>query len=197
MAYLTAAEFRQYTGISSNLDDSLITALIARAQQAVDVYTARTFEAAADTTKKFDAELDVRNHQLLLDWTPYGIDLCQITSVVNGDGMALLPAQYVLEPRHYAPWYGIRIRTSTGLYWDTDANADPEDAIAVTGRWAYSITPPPDIVHATLRMAVYMYRQKDSNVFDVTAVPGAGVIEVPQGFPRDVERLLSSYRRRI
>ena len=39
----------------------------------------------------------------------------------------------------------------------------------------------------------FKYRQKDAQVFDVTAVPDAGVITVPQGIPADVKRILRSY----
>jgi hypothetical protein len=113
--------------------------------------------------------------------------------VINGDGTSISASSYVTNPRNQTPWYGLRFKLNSGLYWTFDQ--DPENAISITGRWAYSVTAPADIVHATVRMATYMYRQKDSNTFDVTAIPGAGVIEVPQGIPRDVGKILEPYRR--
>lgn len=193
MAYASVAQLRAYMGLDVNDDDPLLESLLTRAQFAIDNYTHRTFEAAADTTKLFDAEQDTSDHYMVLDWTPYVLDLCQITTVINGDGTSISASSYVTNPRNQTPWYGLRFKLNSGLYWTFDQ--DPENAISITGRWAYSVTAPADIVHATVRMATYMYRQKDANTFDVTAIPGAGVIEVPQGIPRDVAKILEPYRR--
>ena len=193
MAYASVAQLRAYMGLDVNDDDPLLESLLTRAQFAIDNYTHRTFEAAADTTKLFDAEQDTSDHYMVLDWTPYVLDLCQITTVINGDGTSISASSYVTNPRNQTPWYSLRFKLNSGLYWTFDQ--DPENAISITGRWAYSVTAPADIVHATVRMATYMYRQKDANTFDVTAIPGAGVIEVPQGIPRDVAKILEPYRR--
>ncbi len=65
----------------------------------------------------------------------------------------------------------------------------------MTGKWAYSTTPPDDIEHACTRLAAYMYRQKDAQTFDTTAIPDAGVILVPQGIPKDVKMILDHYKK--
>ena len=195
MAYASIAQLRAYLGIDVNDDDPLMESLLTRAQSAIDQHVHRTFEATADSTKYFDAERDTSENYMVLDWTPYGLDLCQITTITNGDGTTVASSAYVTNPRNYTPWYGVRFKLNSGLYWTYDQ--DPENAISITGRWAYSITAPADIVQATIRMAAYMYRQKDSNTFDVVAIPGAGVMEVPQGMPRDVTMLLRSYERKI
>ena len=193
MAYATVAQLRAYLGLDLNIDDPLLESLLGRGQAAIEHYTHRIFEAASDTTKLFDAQLDTSDHYMVLDWTPYGLDLCQITTVTNGDGTTISASAYVTNPRNATPWYGLRFKLNSGLYWTFDA--DPENAISIAGRWAYSVTAPADIVQATVRMAAYLYRQKDSGTFDVTAIPGSGVIEVPQGIPRDVVKMLDPYRR--
>jgi hypothetical protein len=184
---------RAYLGLDLNSDDPLLESLLGRGQAAIEHYTHRLFEAASDTTKLFDAQLDTSDHYMVLDWTPYGLDLCQITTVTNGDGTTVAASAYVTNPRNETPWYGLRFKLNSGLYWTFDA--DPENAISIVGRWAYSVTAPSDIVQATVRMAAYLYRQKDTGPFDVTAIPGSGVIEVPQGMPRDVVKMLEPYRR--
>jgi hypothetical protein len=193
MAYATVAQLRAYLGLDLNSDDPLLESLLGRGQAAIEHYTHRLFEAASDTTKLFDAQLDTSDHYMVLDWTPYGLDLCQITTVTNGDGTTVAASAYVTNPRNETPWYGLRFKLNSGLYWTFDA--DPENAISIVGRWAYSVTAPSDIVQATVRMAAYLYRQKDTGTFDVTAIPGSGVIEVPQGMPRDVVKMLEPYRR--
>ena len=193
MPYTTATAVKSYLGITSSSDDALLTTLISSAQAAIDTYTHRTFEAATDTTRYFDAEDDTSESYTMLDWTPYGLDLAQITSIVNGDGATIPASAYVLEPRHYPPYFGVKIKVSSGLYFEYDNNNDHENAIAVTGRWAYSITAPADVVHACIRWTAYLYRQKDSGTYETTVIPGAGVVEVPMGIPRDVQMLLGRH----
>ena len=191
MAYCLAADVKTYLGISGAGDDTLITALISRAQKAIDTYTQRTFEASADTERTFDTSRDVDGPTLYLDE-----DLCAITTITNGDGTEVTATEYTTEPRNRTPYYAIRLLSSANVFWmQSTTTYDPEDAITVEGRWAFSTTAPADVVHACIRLAAYYYRQKDAQVFDTTATPELGIITVPQGIPRDVELLLTPYRK--
>jgi len=78
MAYTDAATLKTYLGVSGAGDDTLLTALIARAQSAIDAYTSRTFEASADTTRKFTVGKDTDGRKLYLDE-----DLSSITAIVT------------------------------------------------------------------------------------------------------------------
>jgi len=69
--------------------------------------------------------------------------------------------------------------------------------VYISGKWSYSSSAPDDIVHACVRLSAYYFRQKDAQVFDVTAIPDAGVITMPQGIPADVKLMLEPYRRII
>ena len=81
-------------------------------------------------------------------------------------------------------------RRADSVAWDGDGE------VVVTGRWAYSVTAPDDIRHATVRLAAYLYRQKDNAAGDLdrTVVVGGTTI-LPAVFPHDVERMLRPYRR--
>lgn len=189
MPYTDNTTLKTYLGITGSGDDALLTALIARAQAAIEQHTHRVFEASADTTRYFDAWRDTDGFLLTFDE-----DICAITSVTNGDGTTVTSGQYVTEPRNRTPYYAIRLRSTNGMVdWVENATNGPENAIAVEGKWAYSTTPPADIVHATVRLAAFYYRQKDAQVFDVAAIPGAGVIQLPQGVPADVQNILRPY----
>lgn len=190
MAYLGVADFKSYRGIDRPDDDVLITSLIAAAQEAIDTYTGRTFEADADTTRTFDAECDVDGRTLWLDE-----DLAAVTSITNGDGTTVTSAQYTTKPRNHTPYYAIELKHSASVAWVWED--DPADAISVTGKWAYSAEPPADIVQAARVLVNYWYTQKDAGSFEVTAVPGAGVVQVPQGFPSAVKHLLDRYVKRM
>jgi hypothetical protein len=195
MAYCTKAQVKTYLGISEATDDDLIDDLIDRAQKAIETYTDRIFKVGSDSTRYFTVGVDTVERTLFFDE-----DLCQITSIVtNADdgsgGTTLETTDYHTKPRNETPYYAVKLASSSSESWDyTD---DPEDGITVTGWWGYSVTPPADIVHACIRLASYYYRQKDAQIFDVTAMPSAGVMTVPQGMPKDVKVVLDPYRRLV
>ena len=189
MAYVELLDLKTYLGVTEDDDDALLVSLIDRAQAIFDGQTNRTFEATADTTRRFDAIADVDGATLLLDR-----DLCSITTITNGDSTTVSDDDYVTEPRNTAPYYAITLKASSGLCW-TYVD-DPENAITISGKWAYSSSAPYDIVDATIRLAVYLYRIKDANTWDVVAAPEYGTLTIPGGMPRDVRLLLAPYVRR-
>jgi hypothetical protein len=187
-AYTTLASVKAVLGATLATDDALLTAFIARAQAWVESYCGQIFEAAADSTRKFDSRADVEGDVLYLDYP-----LAAITSITNGDGVAVASTEYVTEPRNHIPYHRIRLLRSKAKYWTY--LTDPEGAISITGKWAYGLAAPADIVQATERLAAYMYRQKDSQVFDVTADAETGQLIIPKGIPADVKQILQPYRR--
>jgi hypothetical protein len=194
MPYTDLTTLKQYLSITSADDDALLTALIARAQTLIDTAAARTFEAAADSTRRFDAIRDVTGdgQMLFLD-----DDLCQVTTVINGDGTTIPAADYVTEPRRRPPYYALRLKPSAGLAWTY--SGDAENAITVTGRWAYSPTAPADIAHACVRLAAHLYRQKDTQSAPLSSPHQSadGVLMLPAQLPADVAQMLIPYRRLV
>lgn len=170
-------------------DDDLLSECILRAQKVIDARTRRTFECYEDSTRTFDAVYDVSGRTLYLDK-----DLCAITTITNGDGSSITALHVVSEPRSSTPYYGLTLKASTGLVWTYEE--DPQDAISVTGRWAYSITPPPDIEQACVRLAAWMYRQKDNSAeADRPMVTADGATLMPSRLPSDVETIIAPYKR--
>lgn len=188
--YTTLNELKTYLGISATTDDVLLMSIIVRASEAVDSYTGRTFSAASDSTRYFDAigEHIIDGRDLYLDH-----DLCEVTTVINGNGTAISSTYYTTIPKNETPFYAIRIKQNYSSTWAYSTAW--EDAISIVGKWAYSVNPPADITQATIRWAGYMYKQKDAQVFDTTAIPEAGVIQIPAGIPQDVRMLLRPFKR--
>ena len=171
-------------GISGAGDDALLGTLIAAASAWLDGRTGRIFEASADSTRSVSmAYVDGRT--LRLPW-----DLCAITSLTSG-GVAVANTQYITQPRYSTPYYALKLRTTSTYTW-TYAT-DPEEAVSIVGRWAYSTSAPADIGQAATRLTSYLYRQKDAQVFDVTAQLDLGMLTLPQGFPADVRQLIARY----
>ena len=197
MAYLSLDELKRYLGITdddagssgtgddgpSSPDDTLLTELLEAAHAQIDRYTGRTFEAATDTVRTYAVDEDASGRILYLD-----ADLCQITNIVTG-GEALDTDDYTAIPRNGTPYYAITLRAGSGARWADD--------IEVTGLWAWSAVPPADIIQATRRLAAYLYRQKDAQVFDVTAQVATGAVTVRHQMPGDVRDLLDPYVRRV
>ena len=196
MAYITKAEVKTYLGVSATAttDDDLLDDLIDKAQSSIETYTQRIFSASADSTRLYTVGVDTDGRYLYLDE-----DLADITSVTT-DADATSPTtltdetDYITIPRNTTPYIALVLMAGSNYTWTY--TTDPELGVSVVGKFAYSETPPVDILHACTRLVGYYYRQKDSQVFDVTAIPDAGIISIPQGIPADVKRILEPYRRR-
>lgn len=183
--YITVARLKQELDIDSLADDNLLARKIREAQVMIEQATRRTWKATSDTTRRFDAAWDVEGRTL---WFPH-LDLCAITTVLNGDGATIAADKYITEPRGETPYYGLTLRASSGLGWTY--TTDPEDAIAITGRWAFSVTPPDDIVDAAVRLSAWLYRQRDSSSdFDRVSVGVNGVTMLPASIPQDIRFIL-------
>jgi hypothetical protein len=188
MAYTTAAAVKTYLGITGSGDDTLITGLIAAAKVSIDRYCNRTFEVSVDSTKYYDAIGEhIRGNTLYLD-----DEIASITTVTNGDGVEVTSGQYTTLPRNETPYTAIRLLSNSGIVWTY--STEWMDAIEITGKWAYSTTASDGIAQACVRLASFMYRQKDAQLMDVTAIE-AGVVLAPVGIPADVRTILNTYRR--
>ncbi len=190
MAYASLTEFKTYRGVSNTKDDTLITSLLDRATVWLDREAKRTLYAENDTTRNFDSIEDVEGMTLYLD-----DDLAVVTTITNGDEVVISSSEYVTEPRNNAPYHAIRLLASSQKSWDGKSNGDSEDAIEIVGKWSYFASVPNDLKHFCVRLAAYAYTQKDATVFDTVAIPDAGVINIPNGFPADVGRWIRQVRR--
>lgn len=190
--YTSAANLKVYLGIATGEtgDDTLLGTLVTAAQAMIDAHCRQTFEASADTTRYFDPTTQVQGRTLFLD-----MPLCAITSVTNGNGVVVTSGQYVKEPRNDSPWHRLTLKSDNSVAW-TYTGA-PENSIAIVGRWAYSTTAPADIAQTTIRLAAYLYRQRD-NAGDLDrAIIGASGILLPASLPKDIQTLLRPYVRLV
>jgi len=187
MSYIEVGELKDYLGITETTDDALIGDAIADAVDYIERETHRVFTATT-LTKYYGREaLDPCNSKLLhLD-----DDLLTITTLTNGDSSstAITSADYTLLPRNSTPYHAILLTTNGSSYWQFDTDY----WVSVAGTWGYTATPPGDIKRATTVLAAYYYHQKDSQVFDTTAIPEAGVITIPAGIPATVTRIIGKY----
>jgi len=193
MAYAEVTELRDYLDISETTDDPLLGMAIGAAEQYIDAQTNRHFEAETDTRYYDRSALDPNDSRLL---NLYDDDLLSVTTLTNGDssGTALASTDYWLVPRNEGPpYHGILLKTNIDDYWEFDTDY----WVTIAGTWGYSTLVPDDIRRATLILASYFYRQKDSAVFETTAIVESGAIAIPQGIPATVDRIIKRYKRQL
>jgi hypothetical protein len=198
--YTDLATVRAELRITETTDDDLLARYITLAQRIIDaprpLGTGRTFLAAADTTKYFDAPWDLGDINdpdspgLLLDLR--NRDLCAITSITNGDGVVIPSSAYVTEPRDTTPYYAIRLKRGGAYIW-TWSGDNPEEAIAIVGRWAYSATPSADIQQLALRLVVWLYKARDDAGFDHDIRTEDGLTILGAKMPRDIRLTIETY----
>jgi hypothetical protein len=197
MAYITVAQFKTNLGITDSTDDAIIQVWINCAQKTIDSYTGRTFEAAADSTKKFTPLREDWGGTLWWDGVTLGLqlDLCQLTSITNGDGNLIPTTAVVLLPQNMSVKTAIKIKSNTQYVWTYTGS--PDESISIVGRWAYSITAPDDIVGTCYELAKYLYQNRESNPSSSQQIISAdGVALAPNEIPRTIISLMSPYVRR-
>jgi hypothetical protein len=174
MAYATLAQLKQYLGITGTSEDALLTRLLDAASAAIDRYTGRRFTASTATKK-------IRREHFIMDTLFLPDDMLALMQVVTDKGDVLLPA-------HFAPFDPptrlLRIKVNAPA-WGIEYTAD------VTGQWGFTAAPPDDIVQGCIRLASWMYRAKDAQVFDVTGQEGLNALSTR--LPRDIAQMLDPY----
>ncbi len=188
--YTTTAAVKAYLRISGAGDDDLIGGLVTRASRLIDDHCGRWFVARTETRLYDAVGPHLYNKLMLLD-----ADLLSITTLTNGDGTVIPADQYLLRPVNMPPYFGISLRQSSGLAWTYVS--DPEGAISVAGIWGYSLVAPEPIVHAAVRLAAWLYRQRDTGAEGQPGMgmTGQGVAAPPPRLPRDVIDLIDPYVR--
>lgn len=191
--YATLAELRASPELkladTETADDTLLIDLLQAVAALIDTHTGRTFVAASDTTRHYDARCDVEGANLYVD------DLCAITTITNGDGVVVAANEYTTKPKDSTPYWRIRLLGSSGKAWTYDT--DPEDAITILGRHAYSITAPEDVKRANIMGAAALYRMAASNESDRPIVAGGGIVIEPSKLPPTFWTLINPYVRKV
>ena len=192
--YATPEQVKLYLAISQNVDDILLEEIIDRATKIIETHTQRIFSSTATYSKYFDAREDV-DHRGRVLWLNEN-DLCEIEYVKNGDLTTVASTEYVTNPRNETPFYSIKLKENSSIVWLW--NTTPENAIEVKGHWAYSITPPLDIVQSCIRLSAFLYKQKDNTSdIDRPFTSGDGTVIMPIELPKDIKNLLLPYKRLV
>lgn len=187
--YATLDDLRAYLSHDNSLgttQDGLLTDCLLRAESQIDDYTRRRFAPWVGTVV-YHEQIAMRYRQrLYLDR-----ECIRLDGVSTSAGGTIPISAVTLDPVNFGPPYRIATLAS-GYSWHI-----PRDGtIALAGTWGYCLRPPDAIVQATVRLAAYLYRQKDIGITDVSGFSEGGETQHASGMPRDVLWLLSPYRSR-
>jgi len=194
--YSDLASLKQYmtsggTPLPSDAsDDALLTSMIETASRYIDDDTHRTFYARTET-HLYDLP---EGNSLYID----DDDLLTVTTLTNGDGVAIPPAGYNLYPLNTYPKHEIRLKWSSNVYWQYSVAGDSEAVISLLGTWGYSTTPPRDIATLAMALAHNLYKARfGEGVVGAAQVTAAGVVITPSDLPDWGEKVLEVYRRLV
>lgn len=192
MSYASVSTLHTRLGMTVATDDLLLNAYLDAAQKAIEgpgEGCNRCFEARMATRYYRENDLDNEGRLFL------GEDLLAVTTLTNANGQEIPVAGYWLEPRNKPQGQDsydyIRLKSSYVWIFPVDGE------ISVAGTWGYTTNAPANISEATLQLAAYLYRLKDSGVYDVTADPMSGTLTIPKGWPKTVKLLIQGYRRLV
>lgn len=190
MAYATLADLKTELGVTETTDDNQLRDKINDAEAYINGETNRAFEAATATRYYGSDARDAYDSSIL----HIDEDLLSITALSNGDASSTLivaASYWLLNRNDGPPYHGIQLTDASGVTWEWDTDG----WVTLAGTWGYATDVMDDIRRATIRLAAYYYRNKDSQVFDVTAMPEQGVIAIPKGVPVDVIQIIKRYKR--
>lgn len=187
--YATLAEYKLFADIDSTEanDDTAIESIIEGVSRDIDLKTQRTFYARTET-RYYDRP---SGRELELD-----DDLLTITTLSNGDGVAIASGDYNLIPRNDPPYSAIRLTETSTITWTLDSNGNSEFVIDVAGTWGYMATHTDDIREACLMITQsFVKRRFGDNVSGQVKITAAGVVITPQDIPSAAADIINIYKK--
>lgn len=190
-SYATLDQLKRYLDIDlSSEDDGLMQFFLDAGKTHIDSYTHRAFSVDFVTAKAFYGG-ELSDCGSFLYW--WNEDLAELQDVVWEHCNSTDCHKFLTAPRRNPPFYGVEF--CEPLHFSScGCGKNCSNQINVFGKWGYSVTPPHDIVMANLRLAAWLYRQKDSSV-DISSVVSSanGVLVLPSRVANDVYQYLSPY----
>ena len=187
--YPDHSDVKTYLNVQTGRDDALLVTLVQRAIAIFENLARRSFLAETET-KFFSAK-----GTEVIDWhTLYlrDCDLLTVTELKVGD--EVVPTdEYVLEGG--PPYYKIVLLNDSDFSF-TFYEVNPQNHIEITGTWGYSASVvPDDVFGAIVRLAAYLYAQKDNAMeLDRTNSVAGGMV-VPSAIPNDVMMVATFHKR--
>ncbi|MYB35881.1 MAG: hypothetical protein F4Y26_00495 [Gammaproteobacteria bacterium] len=199
MGYASLEKLKKYLGggledDEYTDDDEVLTDALEWATDRVEDITQLKFGVAFDTERRFtNIDWRRRGNQGPRIWLDqFLIEIASITI----EGNEVDDDTYFGFPVNEPPYHAVQFR------WDNWPSASlsiiKDNAIVINGKWGYSTTVPKTVELATIRLAAYYYREKDSQEFETIGNEETGEKRLSKNEPKYVADLLrTKFKRRI
>lgn len=191
MTYPAVTDFKSWAGIAGTADDAVAGVALNAAIKWFERFCNKLFVPAA-SIKYFPAIYPyVLERGLLLNLRKLWLQ--SVTTLTNGDGVAIFAASYVLLPVD-VPYYQIRLKPTAGIYfW----GGGTDGQIALNGSWGYSAACPADVFLGILALTQADYLARLQGVAGpVAMVSKSGIVLQPSEMPKRVLEIAAEYKRR-
>lgn len=190
MTYPATSDLKTYLSISSSSEDTFLGTLLDGAKNFCEQYTGRVF-VSASSAKSFPVRRPyVTGRGLILSTFQ---EFTALTSITNGDGVAVNVTTELDKHPIDAPYYQIRLRIHAGKMFTDGGSSTP---IAVTATWGYSASCPKAVFDAIVELAANMYRRRSTGAAGAAQFVGSqGIAVQPADVPATVMSVFDLFRR--
>lgn len=199
LAYPTLSEFKTDLGISGSSEDSYLTTQLAAAKAFIERYSGRAFAVPEGAWKlKY---YPVRSPYISGRTLTFFADVAVMDVVINGDGQEFAGAtDFILYPQDsqgVLPATHLILNDSL-TFARSDGTINDGKGVAVSAVWGYSTYCPDDIFQATLEIARFYYRVRQTGLPGaVSNISDTGKTALNSALPEYVLQVLESYRRKV
>lgn len=189
-AYPKFHDLKLYLNIDTAKDDALLVATLKRAIATFENMCGRSFVPAVET-RYIDAtdEQVINSKRLFLR----DGDLIEI-SELKIDSEIVPDDEYYLEGA--VPHFVVRLTNASDFDFHS-YTVSPERNISITGSWGYQDEVPEDVFGAIVRLAAWLYQQKDNAMELDRPIAMSNAMVLPASLPTDVEAIAGFYRKII
>jgi hypothetical protein len=128
--YVTLEEYKGWPDIEStdSVDDAVISYIIGASCRYIESKTWRTFYPRVETHLY---DIPSTNDIRLDD------DLLEVLSFLNGDGVAITSADYILESANFYPKWKLKLRDISNVIWAYGTSYTAEQALSLNAIWGF------------------------------------------------------------
>lgn len=133
-AYATCTEYNEWTtpvgqsDFTDTSDDEVIQNMLESVSRYIDGQTNRTFYPRIETRY-----YSIPSGRLLI----LDDDLLTLTTLTNGDNDEITSTYYNLLDKNHEPKWGIELKETSSVYWETDSDGNSEHVLDVLGWWGF------------------------------------------------------------
>jgi hypothetical protein len=190
-AYATVLEIKKAMRVpdSDTVDDDLLSLSLTAASRTIDEHCNRRFFTNGTETRVYVAS----DHYIVEVDDLASVATVKTSTALNGTyDVTWGVADYQTEPLNESPV--TRLRAVDNRSWPVDYSQRHRAGVEVTGVFGYGTAVPTDVRHATILLAMRLWKRFDSPTGVAGFGPDLGVVRVSRVDP-DVAAMLAPYRR--